>query len=94
MGTVPQEISVLFSLCEGTSPDFVINPLIEGAKGLNATTEIEYGKADGAGGVTDVRTIANMCSDDPETDPEVEPSGIKLSAGDIAAITTACDGKI
>lgn len=92
---IPNGGGVPFLLCV---PDglggFVINPVIEGAKGLNASTEVTYGRLNtDTGAVEDQRTIMNMCSDDPATEDVVEPSGIALDPIDIADIAIACLAK-
>ena len=88
---VPVEIGPIpFSLCVlNEFKEYVINPVIADAKGLNAMAEVTYGRADGDE-VVDQRTIMNMCSDDPETLDIEEPSGIKLTPADIKAIKDAC----
>ncbi len=90
---VPTTIGpVAFSLCVADGlGGFVINPVVEGAKALNAMADTTYGRLNlDTLAVEDQRTIMNMCSDDPETVDVVEPSGIKLSDADIADIAAAC----
>lgn len=53
-------------------------------RALNAEASVSYGKDDGQGGVADVRTIVNSCSDDPATE-EIEPAGIKISYDELVA---------
>jgi hypothetical protein len=53
---------------------FDISGLPAGAKAVNASVTVTYDSDDPGG---DLRTIENMCSDDPNTGV-VEPSGIKL----------------
>lgn len=55
-------------------------------RAVNAEVSVTYGKDDGAGGVTDTRTIMSSCSDDPATDV-IEPGGIKINYDELA---TAC----
>ena len=70
--------------------DIVVGPfnlcLVHDAKAVNAAASITYDK-DSSG--NDLRTIDNMCSDDPTTE-EVEPAGIKLSPADLDAISILC----
>ena len=75
---------------EGDLSDIVVGPfnlcLVHDAKAVNAAASITYDK-DSSG--NDLRTIDNMCSDDPTTE-EVEPAGIKLSPADLDAISILC----
>ena len=84
---VPVMVGSKFSLCAAGGG---IRSELENARALNGLATITYGKDDGYGGVADERTINNRCSDDPQTLDVVEPSGIKLTRSDIAAIDAAC----
>ncbi|MDH5179466.1 MAG: hypothetical protein OEY07_07350 [Gammaproteobacteria bacterium] len=55
-------------------------------RAVNADVAVSFGADDGAGGVADVRTIVNSCSDDPTTEV-IEPSGIRVNYDELA---TAC----
>jgi hypothetical protein len=70
------DINIPFDLCK----------LPNGAKAVNAAAMITYDIDSGG----DLRTIENMCSDDPNTRDVIEPAGIKLSPADIEAIYTLC----
>lgn len=68
-----------FSLCD---PAGGIRSELVDARAINASTSVTYGPNGG--------TITNRCSDDPATEDVIEPSGIKLTPADLAAIDAAC----
>ena len=84
---VPVTLSSTVSLCAALGG---IRPELINARAVNGLAEVTYGKDDGAGGVSDERTISNRCSDDLSTEDVIEPSGIKLTAADLEAIDAAC----
>lgn len=84
---IPVTIASTFSLCAAGGG---IRPELADARALNGLAEVTYGRDDGAGGVTGLRTIRNRCSDDPETPDVIEPSGISLTPADVAQIDLLC----